>query len=476
MQRRELKKEIVCPCGNKFQTWVHRLKDGRGKYCSRGCMYLYRPAKQGGKYSITSPNKGWFKKGRIPHNKKDEPMSHEHKKIRQSSKYRTWRNEVLLRDDYKCVVCGSTDELNVDHIRPFSKFINLRFDVSNGRTLCLECHKKTPTYGKICKKVFITGVCGYLGDAVVQELLEAGNYVYGIDNLTFGGTYLREHELFDFYNIDVRDKDAVFSILDEIKPDAIIHLAAIVGDVACAVNPNKTKSINVDSTEYIARYCKDNNIRMVFASTCSVFGASNDVLVEESKTGPLSLYAATKLIAEDFIKDVKGFIFRMGTLYGLSTSFARIRCDLVSNIMTIKSIENQPLEVYGGEQYRPILHVRDAARIFAMAATKNYKDDCFGTYILSERNYKILDMANRISTLISEMTGNKSEINITKMSFEDARNYKVEPAKARCAGFKTHIEFDFGIKEFASFLLEGRIADSWDIRYHNAKYMRENND
>jgi nucleoside-diphosphate-sugar epimerase len=464
---------VTCPCGTNFLVHPYRLKVGRGKFCSKDCFYTYRSIRPSNlTYNVTT-NNGWFKKGRVPSNKKDEPLEHEHKKIRQSSKYRKWRESVLARDNSKCVFCDGDDELNVDHIRPFSRFPELRFDLSNGRTLCIECHKKTPTYGRSCKKIFITGVCGYLGDAVVEYLLDMGHYVYGIDNLTYTPHYLREHELFDFYGIDIRDESKVLSILNDIKPDAIIHLAAIVGDAACSVSPNDTKLINVDATKFISEYCEQNSVRLIFASTCSVFGASNNMLTEDSKTAPLSLYGSTKLIAEDFVKKSNGFIFRMGTLYGLSSSFARIRCDLVSNIMTIRSIENKTLEVYGGEQYRPILHVRDAARIFAIAATKKYKNEEFGSYILSDRNFKILDMANRIVLLISKMTGITSDINITEMSFEDARNYKVDAKKSYRCGFKPTIDFDFGIKELTSFLLEGRISNPWDSRYHNARYLEE---
>ena len=317
-------------------------------------------------------------------------------------------------------------------------------------------------------------MCGYLGDAVVQTLLEMGHYVYGVDNLTYSNHYLREHELFDFYNMDVNDEQNILSVLNEIKPDSIIHLAAIVGDGACAVNPEMTKLINIDSTKFLADYCRSNGIRLIFASTCSVFGASEEVLTENSPTGPLSLYASTKLIAEDFIKNnSNSFIFRLGTLYGLSTAFARIRCDLVSNIMTIKSVECEPLDVFGGEQYRPILHVRDAARIFAEASIKKYKAEDFGTYILSDRNYKIIDMAKKISALILDMTGESSNVNVTEMSFEDSRNYVVEAVKSYRLGFKPKIDFDFGIKEFASFILSGRIKNPWAKQYHNAKFIKE---
>jgi nucleoside-diphosphate-sugar epimerase len=437
-------------------------------------MYLHRKPKSGGKYNITKVNKGWFKKGSKSHNKKPNPQEHEHKKIRQSSRYKKWRESVLAKEGSFCKFCGSKEDINVDHIRPFASFPSLRFNVDNGRVLCEECHKNTPTYGKKCKRILITGIAGYLGDAVAQTLLNQGHYVYGVDNLTYAPHYMREHELLDFYNADVTDSTAMESVLSKTKPDCIIHLASVVGDGACSVNPKNTTNVNENSTKFLSEHSKKNGIRMIFTSTCSVFGANNDFLVEGSPTKTLSLYAGAKLNAEKYVENVAShFVFRLGTLYGLSTSFARIRCDLVANILTTKAIMGEDLQVFGGEQYRPILHVIDAAEIIAKAATKKYKKDEFGTYILSERNYKIIDLANAVSNVVSPMIDRSVNIVSTDAKFEDVRNYKVDIAKSVRMGFKARIDFGFGIGELASFLLEGRIANPWDIRYHNAKFIKE---
>jgi nucleoside-diphosphate-sugar epimerase len=99
-------------------------------------------------------------------------------------------------------------------------------------------------------------------------------------------------------------------------------------------------------------------------STCSVYGAQDGMLTEESPTEPLSIYAATKLSAEEYLKDKNAIIFRLGTLFGVGDQFSRIRTDLVVNVMAARAYYEQRLKVFGGEQWRPLLHVKDAALAF----------------------------------------------------------------------------------------------------------------
>lgn len=313
------------------------------------------------------------------------------------------------------------------------------------------------------KRILVTGGAGYIGDAVVKYLQDDGHGVTVLDNLTYGGAYMRNVR---FVRGDVTDYRLMDSLLKKHGGfDSVVHLAAIVGDGACSVNPQRTTEVNERAVKKLAEMCSKTKTRLVFASTCSVYGANNDILDEDSPTNPLSLYAGTKLNAEKYIQDIMDdyVIFRLGTLFGMSSEHARIRCDLVANILTYRAAQGQHLTVFGGDQWRPMLHVQNAAWEFGNAATqKKYT----GLYVLSCQNLTILDLARKIIDIV----GN-GEISLTPSKFEDQRNYRVK-SKRNLIG---HIPIERGIVEMAKVIKEGRIADVWSPEFHNAKYITAQN-
>lgn len=318
-------------------------------------------------------------------------------------------------------------------------------------------------------RVLVTGGAGYIGDAAVDYLLTAGAKVTVLDNLTYGGAYMRRHDALTFVRGDIRDTTLIDKLL--IEHDAVLHLAAIVGDGACAANPGLTIETNEQATEHIAKRCRELDRHLVFASTCSVYGASDDYLNEDSPAKPLSLYAASKLKAEKSVGAVpRHYIFRLGTLFGLSTEHARLRCDLVANILTYRAMSGQTLKVFGGEQWRPLLHVRDAGELMASATLKQKPSGCsYGTYILAYRNYTISDLAKNILSICNLPM---SRMEITEMPFEDQRNYRVD-SNRRGAFWLTRFTLFDGISEMAQVVKEGRIANLWSTAHHNARYAKE---
>jgi len=311
--------------------------------------------------------------------------------------------------------------------------------------------------------VLVTGGAGYIGDSVVENLIAEGHNVTVVDNLLYTDSYMRPE--CKFVKCDVRSPE-FFSILNDNHWHAVIHLAAIVGDGACQANPEETVSINEDFVKDLVKSTPDAT-KLIFASTCSVYGANNDMLDETSPTNPLSLYAGTKLNAEAHVrKHPNHVIFRLGTLFGISSPFGRIRADLVANILTFKACEGQKLTVFGGEQWRPMIHVRDVGRTFAETVAKDYT----GTFILSRTNYKISDIAQRIMDLIPFNGG----LEVTDMKFEDLRNYRVSDKKAYDAGMYCKITLDYGITEILiKYKREGRIKNPWLTQYNNAKFIKE---
>jgi len=316
------------------------------------------------------------------------------------------------------------------------------------------------------RKILVTGGAGYIGDAVVANLKTLHRPVV-LDNLMYGGSYMRK---VPFIRADITDYTKMEKIMKRHGGfDAVVHLAAIVGDGACAVNPGRTVEVNQKATEVIADLCKKTRTRLIFASTCSVYGANNELLDENSPTNPLSLYAATKLEAEKYIEDVLDdyVIFRLGTLFGMSAEHARIRSDLVANILTYRAALGETLTVFGGEQWRPLLHVRDAANQFVKAVGyPTWQDIEPGIYILAAENYTILELAKTIIKTVG-----KGTIETTSMKFEDLRNYRVSTKKIKESGQSTMIGLAAGIQEMAKTIMDGRIADIWSPEFHNAKYI-----
>ncbi len=320
------------------------------------------------------------------------------------------------------------------------------------------------------KRILITGGAGYIGDSTVHFLNNIGVKSTVLDNLVYGGSYMRPVE---FIRMNITNHKALEELIRERDFDSVIHLASIVGDGACAVNQENTIAVNEEATKVLADICQDTNTRLVFASTCSVYGANNDLLDEESPTNPLSLYAGTKLNAENYIREnvEDHIIFRLGTLFGMSTEHARIRCDLVANILTYKAALGQKLTVFGGSQWRPLLHVQDAGLAFANAANAAYDRFIPGTYILSRENITIGDLAD----LIVEEVG-QGEVVQVESKFEDLRNYRVNNDKASKAHFFSAYDLRTGIAEMAKVMREGRIANVWSSEFHNAKFTKENHD
>ena len=209
--------------------------------------------------------------------------------------------------------------------------------------------------------------------------------------------------------------------------------------------------------------CKIYKKRIVFISTCSVYGAQNGILDENSPVNPLSHYASSKLKCESLLKNKNSIIFRLGTLFGISDNYSRIRMDLVVNTLSAKAFFERKMSVFGGDQYRPLLHVKDVARAIEVAIKSSKR----GIFNLSYKNMKIIDIANEIKKYFK-----KTKIIKTEIKFQDARNYKVSNQKAsKELSFKAVYDLKYGILELKKLLTEKRIKNFNDPRYTNQKYL-----
>ena len=304
--------------------------------------------------------------------------------------------------------------------------------------------------------VLVVGGAGYVGGGIVDKLKENHN-VTVFDSLIYEESYRKD---VNFVYGDIRDKDKLLSVLN--KNDAVIWLAALVGDGACSINPELTFEINSESVKFLAENFKK---RIVFLSTCSVYGAQDGMLDETSSINPLSEYASSKVQAEEYLQNSDAIIFRLGTLFGISDEFSRIRLDLVVNILVTKALTEGKLTVFGGEQWRPLLHVNDVAN----AIDHTLEDRVTGIFNLHYKNFKIIDIANEIIHKVPSAI-----IETTPMKFQDARNYQVSSEKLfNSTGFKAEVDLKSGIQEVFDLISNNRIKDVNHIRYSNQNYLKK---
>ena len=304
-------------------------------------------------------------------------------------------------------------------------------------------------------KILVVGGAGYVGGGIVDTLSKK-NEITVYDSLIYESAFRKD---VNFIYGDIRDYKKINSILNNF--DAVVWLAALVGDGACSINPTLTHEIN---SETVKNLVKNFNGKIIFLSTCSVYGAQEGVLDENSEVNPLSEYASSKLIAEKYLEESDAIIFRLGTLFGISDQFSRIRLDLVVNILTTKALVDKKMSVFGGDQWRPLLHVKDVAN----AIEHNISSDTKGVFNLHYKNFKIIEIAEKIKEKIPDVS-----IETTPLPFQDARNYQVSSDKLkRETGFEASIELTQGIEEMYNLISSNRIKDINDPRYSNQNFLQ----
>jgi nucleoside-diphosphate-sugar epimerase len=236
-----------------------------------------------------------------------------------------------------------------------------------------------------------------------------------------------------------------------------------VGDPACSIDPRISEEIN---TSALANFVKTYEGKLVFISTCSVYGAQDELLDESAPTNPLSVYASTKLASEAILVGRnETLILRLGTLFGVGDNWSRLRLDLAVNVLTQKAYHENELEMFGGEQWRPFLHVKDVGNVIAL----NMNVFKSGTYNLASENVTISQLVGQIMKHLPNV-GIKS----TPLSFQDARNYRVSSKKAEAElKMPDFISIDTGIEEMISILKDGRIPRPGANRFKNVAALND---
>ena len=220
------------------------------------------------------------------------------------------------------------------------------------------------------KSVLVVGGAGYIGSVLVRHLLAEGYRVRVLDSLLFGKKPLQDllpQPRFQLIEADACRPETLFRATEGV--DAVVHLAAVVGDPACDLDPEAARRTNYAATQLVAEACLKFGVRrMVFASTCSVYGSNDQVVDEQSRLNPVSLYAATQIASERALLKLRSLkfhptILRLGTAFGWSP---RPRFDLVINLLTARAFFEKKIVIYNARQLRPFVHVSDISRAFRL--------------------------------------------------------------------------------------------------------------
>jgi len=323
------------------------------------------------------------------------------------------------------------------------------------------------------RTVLVIGGAGYIGSALLPRLLADGFRVRVLDLLLYGTEPIAKvlgDPALEIIRADFRRVDPLVKAMRGVE--SVIHLGGIVGDPACAVDEELTIDVNLAATRLIAEVAKGSGVkRLIFASTCSVYGAGEQVLDENSELNPLSLYARSKIASEKILVEMADesfapIIARFGTIYGIS---GRTRFDLVVNLLTAKAVFDREITVFGGDQWRPFLHVDDAARAVhtLLRLPTRHGAEIFNVGA-NQENYTIRQLGEIIKRLVPE-----AELRCSGDD-QDKRNYRVSFGKiARVAGFKTRWTVEDGVRQVVAAIAAGSIDDYQDVQYSNVKSMAE---
>lgn len=316
--------------------------------------------------------------------------------------------------------------------------------------------------------VLVTGGAGYVGSVLTRGLLAQGFNVSVLDNGLMTPMSLRELRTDGVTHVqgDICDGGELTTLLKGV--DSVVHLASIVGDPACSVEPDLAWETNYLGTIRLAEACKKAGVqRFVFASTCSNYGTQADMEVDEwTPINPQSIYARTKVMAEHYLLSIQSPVFRpcilrFATVYGLSP---RMRFDLAVNIMTVKAVLHREVTVQGGDQWRPFVHVADAAQAIVRALTTVTSTSMPEIYNCGSNaeNYRLRDLGELI---VREVQGASLSI---APSESDRRSYHVSFDRIRRElGFFPKYRVIDGIREIQAAVRNGSYHDFAQAQYSN---------
>lgn len=327
---------------------------------------------------------------------------------------------------------------------------------------------------KPIRTVYVTGGAGYVGAILVPKLLRAGYQVRCLDLFIYGEDVfpdVADHPGLQKIKGDMRDQDLLKRSLP--GSDAVIHLACISNDPSFELDPSLGKSINFDCFRPLVEISRDTGVhRFIYASSSSVYGVKQEPNVtEELPLEPLTDYSKFKAMCEEVLKEYQTPTFttctvRPATVCGYSP---RLRLDLSVNILTNHAYTNGKIRVFGGDQYRPNIHIEDVTDLYVQLL--KLPDDAIAGKIWNAgwENQSI----NEIAGIVKDNVG-KPGVEIVKEPTNDHRSYRISSEKIKHdIGFVPKHSIADAVTDLVSAFNAGKIPNPMsDPKYYNIKTMQ----
>ncbi len=319
--------------------------------------------------------------------------------------------------------------------------------------------------------VLVVGGAGYIGSQVVDLLLKEGRNVRVLDRLMYGKGPLSDflnHRHFELIEGDATDISRLTLGMKDVS--AVVHMAGLVGDPACLVNPNFTRHTNIIATKMVKEVAQSVGVhRFIFASSCSVYGVSDKEARENDPPNPVSLYAQTKIDSEKELlfavpDDFFVTILRFASVFGHSR---RPRFDLVANLFTAQAMEDGLISVVGPSQWRPFIHIRDLARAILLVLKANPPIVQGQIYNVGNKrlNMTIGELGEEIKNIVSRFRHVQMRVQENE---KDRRNYAVSFDKIHSSlGFEAQIMLREGIEEIVDHFRKGTYKSYREKNYNN---------